>query len=93
MSDVSNARIDYPHVPRALLVWCDFYNASSVQKPRAKEGKRDAIAALLVLSGMEINQNTGNIVCPITRGVVLTKTTVWLKDINQFFKERNDGIN
>ena len=89
MSDVSNARIDYPHVPRALLEWCDFYTSSSVQKPHIKAGKRDAVAALLVLGGMEINQNTGNVVCPLTRGVVLTATTIWLKDINQFFKERD----
>jgi len=51
MSDVSNARIDYPYVPRALLELCDFYEGTSVTKPRIKEANRELFRAILLISG------------------------------------------
>jgi len=87
MSDVSNASIDYPHIPRALLELVDFYSAAIVSQPHAKEGTRDTIVGMLVLSGAELSK-ADKVICPHTSGILVGKKICWLKDINYFFKEQ-----
>ena len=87
MSDVSDARIDYPHIPRALLELVDFYSGPVVSQPTYKEGKREQVIGLLLLSGAELT-NSGTIVCPFTRGIMAGSQHVWLKHVNHFFKEQ-----
>jgi hypothetical protein len=88
VDDVDAASEDYPYIPRALLELVDFYSAPVVTQPHVREGKRDTVVGMMVLSGAEYSTLTGKVICPYTRGILVGAKVLWLKDINHFFKER-----
>ena len=103
MSDVSNARIDYPHIPRPLLEMLDFYSASSIPFPYPKDGKREAVVAMLVLIGgfatphesngkwcTRVYQHRGP---DLSTNILLGNKALYMENTNKFFKEKTDGIN
>lgn len=90
MSDVSNARIDYPHVPRALLEMLDFYNAEKVNRPHIKAGKRPAFVAYLVLTGCLLDDaihSQAHVLRPDDHELLVGNKIVYLIDVNQYFRE------
>ena len=95
MSDVSNARIDYPHIPRPLLEWCDFENSGTEVFPIVDLGFRDQVVAFLVMFGGTYLPDAMRVVLPDTDGVasgdiLLGARSLYLANVNQFFKEQHD---
>lgn len=88
MSDISNARIDYPHVPRALLEMLDFYGCEKVNRPYINPGKRNDFVAYMTLVGADITSRDDPVVVtdPLNQELLLGIQIVYLIDLNKFFK-------
>jgi hypothetical protein len=95
MSAISNARIDYPHIPRPLLELLDFEHSGTELFPIVDLGFRDQVVAFLVMFGGTYLPDAMRVVLPNTKGVasgdiLLGARSLYLANVNQFFKEYHD---